>query len=224
MFQDNSSYAWCALVAVVLICSGCATTSDNIDPAFAPNEREGLVYGRMEFVVNGQTLPQDARAGLIKPKVVAHVSKFGGISELNSNAWKAGEFMFDAPVSDSGEFAAKLPVGRYYFVEFMYFGAGTGPAGMAGWRTYTEIMHGDVFKPMVVTFDVLPGKATYLGTIRHLVQLGSPKLSGQAFFFNLEFVDEYGNSTEALMHRFPRLTSVTAPQMYRIETLSAPLK
>jgi hypothetical protein len=212
-----------AVIAAMVLCIGCATHTDKIDASFVPTEKDGFIYGRMEFVVNGRTLPPDARAGLVTAEIVSHVSHFGGVETLNSNAWKPGEFFFRAPVSNHGEFAARLPVGRYYIVELIYLGAARGPAAMTAWRTYTEILGGDLFKPIVITFDVLPGKATYLGTIRHLVRL-DPQRAGQQFFFGLDFIDEFGSSTEFMLREFPGLANATAQRAFEVETLSAPLK
>jgi hypothetical protein len=75
----------CVLLAMALLSGGCASTSDKIESTFVPNEREGLVYGRMEFVVNGHTLPPDALfdiefADEYKNSTDAFVQRFPGLA------------------------------------------------------------------------------------------------------------------------------------------------
>jgi hypothetical protein len=213
-------------IVVLLVCNaaGCATTAPPVDTGFVPNDREGLVYGRMEFVVDGTTVPPGTRHGLIKPEVDAELSKYTGLDQLNENAWKPGEFVIRAPVSGDGHFAAKLPVGRYYFVGFTYLGAGGGHAGLAFWRTYTQISQTHVSRPMLITFEVVPNKATYLGTVRHLVTVGSNSTTTQEFSFDLQLVDDSAAETARLLQQYSHLKGMTEPHLPKVDLLNSPLQ
>jgi hypothetical protein len=208
------------MFAIAVLCSGCATPSDTIAPAFVPSEREGLIYGRMEFVVDGKTLATDAHVGLVKSNITTSVSKFSGIDKLNTSGWIPGEFQFGASASERGEFSAKLPVGRYYIVAFDYWGASPAVDKQLYWSTYAEKMGTSLYKPTIITFDVLPNKATYLGTIRHLIQRDGP----QQLYFDIQLADEYANSTKVFLERFPALSNAIETRAYKIETLTAPIK
>jgi hypothetical protein len=214
-------YSWRVMFAIAVLCSGCATDSGQVARSFVPNEREGMVYGRMDFVVDGQTLAPDAHMGFLKASIRTLLSKFGGVDTLSSNEWKAGEFIIDANAKERGEFAAKLPVGRYYIFEIMYFAAVAYGDGMTGWRTYAETSGSRINKPFIITFDVLPNKVTYLGTIRHLIQTDGLQ---QRLYFDLQFADEYTNSTKIFLERFPALSNAIETRAYKIETLTAPIK
>jgi hypothetical protein len=207
------------LSILIFIGNGCAATADRVSADFAPSKDEGLIYGRMEFVVNGRTLPPDARAGFVKPGITAHVSKYIDPGMLNKNGWKPGEFVFDAPVSSEGHFVGKLPVGKYYFVEFQYFGASTGRGNLASWRTYTETSGVRLRRPMLISFEVLPNKATYIGSLRHLVDLGSPSLTTQVFFFDLQLSNEFSNETPRLLQKYPHLKDATESHIVFTEWL-----
>lgn len=196
-----------------------------VEPTFTPDEREGLIYGRMEFVFNGQVLPPDAKGTLfLKPKVRSGISKFVGLDKLNTSGWSASDYLLDSFVSERGFFAVRLPVGRYYFVDFTYTGAAPGPASMASWRTYTELLSSTVRKPMVISFEVLPGKATYLGTIRHFLSLGRLRINSQEFFFDLQFSDEYKEATNVLLQHMPGLMVPTISSPYHVDMLAAPVR
>jgi hypothetical protein len=122
-----------SIATVFLIAMGGCASVAVVSKDFVPNEREAIVFGRMEFVVDG-TPPPNARFGSVKPAIRMHVSRYSGVGELNRNALKPGEFVLEAPVSDEGYFVAQLPVGEYYVVESVYVGARGGYDSPIGWE------------------------------------------------------------------------------------------
>lgn len=221
MCKFDGSLAKSLAVCMAFLLTGCATFVDAVPPDFVPNAHEGLIYGRMEFVVDGKTLPPDTRYGLVKPMIRSSISRFTSIRELNENGWKAGEFAFDAAVSDAGDFVARLPVGRYYFVEFDYFGPGN---GIPMWRTYADTFGVRLMYPTIYEFDVLPGKATYIGSMRHLVDYGAAWTSGQVVYFDLTQSDDSVAATARLLDRSPKLRGITESKLVVSEKVDTPPK
>nr|WP_298717043.1 hypothetical protein [uncultured Steroidobacter sp.] len=189
----------CTVLAVMAVVAGCATTAPPVPTDFMPNGQEAIVFGRMEFVSNGTTLPPDTRFGLLKPQIIVHFSPLTDATVLNRSELGAAKFAVRALVSENGHFITKLPVGRYYVDTLGYFGTRGG--NFTGWRTYAP----EAGKPFLLTFDVLPNKATYLGTVRNFVWLGTQTMSRDEYSFNLGFVDERTEAEQYLLQRHPAL-------------------
>lgn len=213
------------VLAIVCVASGCAPNRALIKPDFMPNEREGLVYGQMEFVVDGQGFSPEARTAFTRPTIYSYVSRYVEGGPLSTSGWDSSDFRFEASVSRAGHFAARLPVGKYYFMTFEYFSAVPGPLGHASLRTYTEIEESGVklTRPMLLTFEVLPNKATYIGNVHHFLQFG---MSGAKFTtgFDLQFSNQYAPETNWLLQQYPQLIGATESHVLRRDYLSAPVR
>lgn len=223
MSRRVSGIACIALGVALLALSGCVTRVDPVAPTFVPNEREGVVYGTMEFVVNGWQWPPDTRVGLIKPEIGAEISRFQGLDELTTGSFRSGDLIIHAMVRDGGDFVAKLPVGRYYFVTFGYHGVG--PDGIAVWRTYSDMIFSGqkVDRAMLVMFDVVPNKATYIGTMRHLISEGGSGLQ-TSLGFGMQIRNEFGAATARILQPYPQLQPMAESHMVTIYPLPAPIK
>jgi hypothetical protein len=216
----TAATGWAILVSVIIGLTGCATPAGKVSNDFTPNDREGVVYGRMELDINGETLPPDYHQGFVNTNVVVHVSRYQGDDQLNSNSWKPGEFAFRAHVSQDGRFAAKLPVGTYYCVEFAYAGVPVGRARLAGWRTYAPILGETLVRPSVITFEVLPNKATYIGHVHHMLQIEHAGRQDHVNF-DLRLSDDTAQDTSWLLQQYPNLGGETTSRLVVREPLRA---
>jgi hypothetical protein len=129
--------------------------------SFILSDDRSIIFGKVDFVHNGLTIGFKG-----KSRLTHHISRFNSYEELNRSPLKAGEYAFVITSdNDDGYFAYVLPPGKYYFVEFVY--SGDLPPFFTGIRTYHSIMGWTMIKPFVITFDVPPNSAVYIGTIRH---------------------------------------------------------
>jgi hypothetical protein len=211
----------CTAVLLIVTGLGGCTLATPLGPVagdFVPNEHEGMIYGRMELVINGNTV--QSSSAFTKTSVIVHVSHFVSDDQLNTNAFRPGEFSFRAYVTGDGRFAAKLPVGRYYCVEFAYVGVPVGRTSMAGWRTYAEIPGETLGRRSVVTFDVLPNKATYVGHLRHHLDI-EHSFRKDHVQFDMDLANDTGQDTAWLLEQHPGLKGATVSRLLVREPLIA---
>jgi hypothetical protein len=107
-----------------------------------------------------------------------------------------------------GYFSLELPVGRYYIVYFIYDDI-VGTSAIYS-RTYESIDGATTNKPWVMTFDVLPGRANYVGTWMHrfLTKDRFPKPASA--YSDIELIDEGGEASQWLGRKFPNLVPFSA--------------
>jgi hypothetical protein len=214
------------VIALVVVLAGCASELKTAAPDFAPNDREGLVYGRMEVVLNGAVLPPDAKLkhSLVKPEVQATVMPFTTLDEVSTGVNESNGFRLKAPVSSAGDFIVKLPVGRYYVAAFVYWGIATNRT-VPVWRTYSAMLGEDLAKPSLVTFDVLPNKATYFGTLQHIIDFNeSIPGFGSRIGFGLQVKNEFASTTKRILAPYTALQQSAGIRLVQIQPLTAPIR
>jgi hypothetical protein len=154
------------LFAFTLLVASCATVKSSIDPGATPNATTAVIFGRSEFVLDGEVAEGNST-------IMSHLSRFTGVAQINRNKYVPGDFAFPAHTRDRGWFAINVPPGKYYFVEYAYQGFGIGLyllPNLFGTRSYMEIALGadpQVPHPFLTLVDLAPGKATYIGTMSH---------------------------------------------------------
>jgi len=219
-----------AIGAIVVFMSGCSTFTTPVAPRptadFKPNAQQGVVFGQSQFVLNGKVIVEKELPKRAPAQIANHISRFTSIQALEYSQFKTSEYYFSAVAKQDGWFSMVLPVGRYYFVEFVYinlmpriFTSANLPDGYS-WRTYMgqnfPIQTG-VCNPVVVTFDVVPGKATYVGNIRHVVSVEEMKdvidrRTGRPFVFetlSIDIADGSGEATAWLHREYSNLENIT---------------
>ncbi|MDD3295728.1 MAG: hypothetical protein PHU64_00015 [Candidatus Omnitrophica bacterium] len=176
-------------VLLVLGLAGCVTMATNPGVGFTPNEQEGIIFGQMQLLVEGNLVRYDTRAffGIAHPQMIqTFVSPYTDDQSVNVNWLLSGKLAFKTQLADEGYFSAKLPVGRYYVSDFGYFLPDYLPFPK-GWRTYMPFMGTKPSDPKIVIFDVLPNQATYIGTFIHRSDTGDDRKT----VLKLRIVDEY---------------------------------
>jgi hypothetical protein len=208
-------------MALLASLSACVTGVDRVATDFAPSNTEGLVYGRMELLVNDGAVEPDKEHG----QVMAFLRKFTGIDDLYKPVLgeAPGTLRIEARVSNRGDFVAKLPVGHYYFDHFVYLSF-MGRRGNADWCTYSGTGYTTVSTPMLVTFDVLPNTATYIGTIRHLIRVDNPYSPlGTRFKFALDMKNEFTSSTNRVLAPYTKIQRSPEVNLALVQVLMAPV-
>ncbi|RZL00717.1 MAG: hypothetical protein EOP36_14605 [Rubrivivax sp.] len=156
-----------ANTALALILAGCASPAPPVNQSASPDGTQSIVFGRSDFIHNGMSVIRNDQDALISASVVNLVKPYTDADSLNQNAYSAsGSFAIKAFSHEKGYFSTQLPPGKYYFMEFGYIKMIDGFTGM---RTYMHLVNSSIKVPFITTFEVLPGKATYIGTMRHLV-------------------------------------------------------
>lgn len=209
------------MMALLASLSACVTGVDRVATDFAPSDTEGLVYGRMELLVNDGAIEPDKDHG----EVMSFLRKFTGINNLTQPLLveSPGTLRIDARVTEGGDFVARLPVGRYYFDHFAYFGA---TRGMADWCTYSGSGYTTVSTPLLVTFDVLPNRATYIGTLRHRLWVDDPHPYaglGTKVHFGLDMKNEFDSVTKRVLVRYTKLQRPAEMGLAQVQVLGAPI-
>ena len=148
-----------------------------------------------------------------------HVSRYQGDDQLNSNSWKPGEFAFRAYVSQDGRFAAKFLIG-----DVPPASSSLTPAfqwAAPGWRAggLMRRFSGETLgRASVITFEVLPNKATYIGHVRHMLQIEHTGRQDHVNF-DLGLSDDTAQDTPWLLQRYPNLQSATTSRLVVREPL-----
>ncbi|MFA5336978.1 MAG: hypothetical protein WC330_01435 [Candidatus Omnitrophota bacterium] len=183
-------------ILLLLGISGCATVAVDPGVGFIPNEQEGIVFGQMQLLSDGNLIRYDDTKyffGVLPQKIVTHVSPYSDGQALNMNLLIPGKLAFATQIADEGYFSAKLPVGRYYIEEFGYY-LKPGTPFPGGVRTYMRSYDGtEPSNPSIIIFNVLPDKATYIGTFIHRADfVGERKLGAEIkMFFKMQIINEY---------------------------------
>jgi hypothetical protein len=152
------------LILAVLPLS-CATMVHPPDSSFKPDSNNSIIFGKDEVICDGKPVDYQGRYALVKKSIVHHFSRYVSDEAINKSKWAPGQYAFRVTDDQGGYFVCAVPPGKYYFVEFDDIGVIPGSDVMQI-RTYMPI-HGRVTHPYLLTFDVPPGRAVYIGTIRH---------------------------------------------------------
>ncbi len=188
-------------VLLILGISGCATLSTRPSVGFIPNEQEGVVFGQMQLMTDGNLIRYYGDIGLLginsPQSILTYICVYSDPKSVKSGL-PLGERAFKTLIADDGYFSAQLPVGRYYIKYFVYCVPITWHFPQ-GWSTY---MPGPGFKqlePKVIVFDVLPNKANYIGTFIHR----SDSVDNQNRVFKLSIINEYDKCKSVFLSKHP---------------------
>lgn len=113
-------------------------------------------------------------------------------------------FSFNVKTVNPGYFFIELPVGRYRFSSISI------PVGGA---TATE--------PLDVTFEVLPDRINYLGTLRLIgtkekIRLGGVPVIKPGFEYEVRVIDEFREGIATFKQRYPNVAGTLTNQLMRI--------
>jgi hypothetical protein len=191
-----------AVLGVAIQLGSCAASIPKVSDAVAANltANQGVVFGRMAVVKDGHALTTDLYRNLLKPEVAVHLSPFESMEKLARNEWLPGKWFFRAHLLKGGYFSTTLPAGKYYFVEFMFIDV---TREMLALRTYDSNSAAQIFRPAVVTFEVLPGKTTYIGTIVHKIDE-----AGRGAGWSMDITDESADATQWFKTQHPRSDAI----------------
>ena len=193
-----------ALVVMPLVACT-AAPAPKIGNQALPDDRHGFVYGRVVVERNGQRVVSAINQKLDDPSVITHIGPFAGIDSLNTNIWKPGKWTFKSTLTDGGYFSAVLPVGRYYIVESIFFDVFS---QVVGGRSYVSA--GNVWTTRnrsVFVFDVLQGRATYVGTVLHTMRGRETGFEQQDVEWGTSVIDEAEPATQWFQQQYPRVSS-----------------
>jgi hypothetical protein len=171
-----------------------------------PSENSAIVIGRSIFFYDGKIATStETNRGLFAPAIVSYIRDFTGIDAVKNQS--SDRFAIRAFVSDSGYFAVSLPPGNYYFSAFFYPGIRSGVTGM---RSYESIMGSKIIDPTITTFQAVPGKINYIGTIAHRVvempMLGVRRFEPRRWGWKYSVIDEFMETEEWFRKAYPQLS------------------
>lgn len=197
----------CVLLVSGLV--GCVTMATNPGVGFTPNEQEGIIFGQMQLLDDGNLVRYDTRTffGIAYPQMIqTHIAPFSDIQSVSRSQWLPAKQQqsFLAQIADDGYFSVKLPVGRYYINGFGYFLPEYLPFPKA-WSTYMSLMGITPSDPKVVIFDVLPNQATYIGTFIYRSDSVDGQSNNRQRNFKLKIVDEYEKCKPVFLVKHPQV-------------------
>ncbi len=169
-----------------------ATTLKSPDSSFNLDGNNSIIFGKAEVILDGQLIDYRGTSYLVKKTIVQHISRYVSDELINKSKWKAGEYAFSVTRDKDGYFAFAVPPGKYYFVFFAYVGVLPDVDTMAV-STYMPFSKGEVKKPYLITFDVLPNRAVYIGTIRHEFHT----IAKSWVHFKAEYLIDVANNNDA---------------------------
>ena len=141
------------ILIFLLLLSACATDVTKTTATVLPDKKSGVIVGRALFY-KGDAVAV-SYSGSIDQRILSFVTRYSDrqSGQINSSS---GSWVISASVRDRGYFTATLPPGRYYFTEFRF----------ENLTSFNGAVHTDGIATAM--FEVLPGKATYIGTMKHL--------------------------------------------------------
>jgi TonB family protein len=181
------------LILAVLPLS-CATMVQPPDSSFKPDSNNSIIFGKDEVICDGKPVDYQGRYALVKKSIVHFFSRYVSDETVNQNKFVAGQYAFRVTDEQGGYFVCTVPPGKYYFVELDYIGVIPGSDTMAV-RTYMPI-NGWVRNPYLMTFDVPPGRAVYIGTIRHDFHVLKNNWAGFQANYTISFTNDFDAARE----------------------------
>lgn len=148
------------LSAVVLPLS-CATRLPAPMGVSGVHDGRSTVFGEIETEIDDdKVVPNPSRTifDWTRPTILCFFSPYVSNDKLNRNPWLAGKYFFRTSVDQNGHFSFVVPSGKYYFVEFDFYGFFAFEDGVI-LRTYMSK------RPFLITFDAPANRAVYIGTI-----------------------------------------------------------
>jgi hypothetical protein len=216
LIQDrrNVGDTLCISLLAALFAGCTSILTPSLEKDFVPSSAQGVVFGAGQIVTDGKILAADDKDALLPLQIVAHLSPFTNVDELD-RTYSHGTAAIRMYAYDKGYFAASLLPGRYYFVEFDYLNGLRREAV----RTYLSgggVVYRADHARSVITFDVVPGKTTYIGTQQHLFRDGASKWS-------LEIKDDFDQASAWLLSTYPNLEQSLNKQLAVILPLKSDL-
>jgi len=184
-------------ILLIGCCCACATMVKSPEIGFVANDREAIVFGQMQFYANGKLAQYTGKSNQM---IATHISIYSEQKPLNTNQFKPGELAFKSMLASDGHFSAKLPVGRYYIVEFNYTGITRYALGL---RTYAPILGIKIPVPKVIIFDVLPRRATYIGAFIHRIDSETRPGNIVEKTFAVDIVDDFDKCRSIFLAKHP---------------------
>lgn len=207
---------WNALLAVmfVSVLSSCASLLKNIDSNVAPDGNVSVVVGRLLITHDdGSPLQPKPSRGYI----IYHISPYTGIENLNTNPIAPGEFAVKAKLNEDGYFAIPLPAGKYYVVEYL-FGY---QFKLYGFRPFKGSRHFKDQKRWITTFDVIRGKATYIGTIKHQISTyPGTEIHSEVWNIRMQITDDSTATREWFRKTYPNWSDQIITSLATAQTLN----
>lgn len=211
-----ASSSLCLLLILGL--SGCVTMVNNPVSGFIPNEQEGIIFGQMQALTNGNLVRHNEVGifGFVPSETInTYISTYSDPKKVKFGV-PMGERLFKVMIADDGYFSVRLPVGRYYinvFVYCLYIYSGFPPAfstfapnagasnplappGVSALVIDAKASRSD---PKVIIFDVLPNQATYIGTFIHRSDTNNDKKTT----IKLRIIDEYEKCKSVFIAKHP---------------------
>jgi hypothetical protein len=183
------------LIIVVMITMSCATVLKPLDEhSFDLDNTNSIIFGKAEFVLDGQILDYKGTSLLLENSIIHHISRYTSDEKISQNKWAPGEYSFGVTGDSKGYFAFALPPGKYYFVELIYRGIIPDVKGGLALRTYMPILGGVVKKPYLITFDVPPNSAVYIGTIIHEFKTAEKSSVPFKAAYEINVVEDFENA------------------------------
>jgi hypothetical protein len=188
--------------AVVLVAAPRATVLSMPDAGFVPTAEAGLVFGRCELVLNGvPTAPSDDPKSRLQ-RISLHVSEFNGVDTLETNGFMPGQWAIRVEMVGDGYFAANLKPGKYYIVEQQFLSLPD--LGFTGIRSHVEASgKRKADRRTVTTFEVKPGQASYVGTLRNRVDVDKTGLWVNTWSWQPQVIDDAAAADSWLKTHFP---------------------
>lgn len=207
-----SSLRWAALLGALTLQAGCAPVMLMASPrasvqsmpatGFVPTAEAGLVFGRCELVLDGVKIAPGGDPQARLRSISMHVSEFTGVDALETNGFVPGQWSIKADMVGDGYFAASLKPGRYYIVEQQFLSLPD--LGFTGFRSYDEASgKRQTDRRTVTTFEVKPGQVSYVGTLRHQIDVEKTGLWVKSWRWRQQVVDDSAAADGWLKEHFP---------------------
>jgi hypothetical protein len=152
------------LVCVAASLADCSGNRNALTPPSATITPEGatsMVFGSVQVFLDGA--PQNT-SFIASPSTIVSIDVYTG-TPLSNHESPRPKYSFETFAKEDGFFQIALPPGKYYVRNFYYWDADISVYGLR-YSSYESTLKATVYSPKVITFDVLPGRATYIGNLQ----------------------------------------------------------
>ena len=209
-----NSFRYVILLAALLPLS-CATFLPPADKASKLDDKNSIIFGKVELFINDKPIDISARGFLDPdPVVISHMSRYGSDASLNKNRFMPGEYAFRSHPSKDWYFSRAIPPGRYYFAMFSYLWIFESEPAF-DLRTYTRTK-----TPYLMTFEVSTNQAVYIGTLRHNFHTTRDNWFSVKGTVSIDSTNEFEETRKWLLKSNPQFESNIVENPLQIRTPS----